>query len=116
MSSTLNFLAILNTRRYTEDEVKELKTRLEEMSTDDLKMLYFATARKDEEINYLARREGRHMDIQRRWENLLFVIKNAYDIVKLKENKGPWILSTEHVLDIMYTHFRRFDTLFHAST
>ena len=113
MASTLDFLAILNTRRYTEDEVKELRTQLEKMDTDVLTMLYCAAAHKDEEMNGLARREGRHMDIQRRWENLLPVIKRAYDTAKLRENKGPWILSNEHILDIIYYRSRRFHDIFH---
>ena len=103
MASLNAFLSILNTRSYTDDEWKELRTRLEEQTTDTLKLLYFITKDKDYEVNGLARRERRHGDIQRRWENILFTIRQAYDHAKLRENLGPWILSTEHALEIMYS-------------
>jgi hypothetical protein len=113
--ATLNaFLAILNTRSYTDDEWKELHTRLEEQTTDTLKLLYFITKDKDGKVNETARRERRHGDIQRRWENLLFIIRNAYDHAKLRENLGPWILYTEHVLDFMYRNSKVSTDIFYV--
>ena len=111
--ATLNeFLAILNTRRYTDDEWKELPTRLKAESTDTLKLLYFVTKDKDNEVNETARRERRHLEIVRRWETLLFMIRDAYDHAKLRENLGPWILSSEHALEIMYYHCKIRTNLF----
>lgn len=115
--ATLNeLLAILNTRRYTEAEIAELLTCLENTSTDEVKMLFMIVADKDSAVNGVARREGRHMDIQRRWESLLMILRRAYDSVKLKEGKGPWILSSEHVLDIHYHHYKQMRMLFHSPT
>ncbi len=102
MASLNSTLAVLNTRSYTKEEWEELRTRLEQESMETLKLLYFIAKDKDVQVNSLARRERRHGDIQRRWENLLFLIRQAYDAVKLRENIGPWILSTEHALEIMY--------------
>ena len=113
MSISINdFLAILNTRRYTEEEVTELSTRLKEMSTDALEMLFLVAANKDDQVNGTARRESRHTDIQRRWEALLFHIRRAYDHAKIRENKGPWILSTEHHLDIVYYSYKKMAQIF----
>ncbi len=102
MASLNEFLKTLTTQSYTKEEWEELRTRLEQESMDSLKLLYFIAKDKDIQVNGLARRERRHGDIQRRWENLLFIIRQAYDAVKLREKVGPWILSTEHALEIMY--------------
>ncbi len=115
MASNFEFLAILNTRRYTDEEWKELDTRLERLDTDTLQSLYFAAADKDHEVNHLARSECRYTEISRRWETLMMRIKSAYDTAKLREKKGPWILSTEHILDIHWHATRTFKTLFHPS-
>lgn len=102
MTSLNEFLKTLTTHSFTKEEWDELRTRLENEKTETLKLLYFIAKDKDLKVNELARRERRHMDIQRRWENLLFIIREAYDHAKLRENLGPWILSTEHALEIMY--------------
>ena len=107
-----DFLAILNTRRYTEEEIAELSTRLKEHSTDTLKMLYIVAANKDDQVNGAARSEGRHTDIQRRWEALLFHIRRAYDHANLRENVGPWILSSEHILEITYANYKETARIF----
>lgn len=112
MATLYEFLAILNTRRYTDDEWKELDIRLKELNTDTLQQLYFVAADKDEEVNTPARYERRHQDISRRWETLRMKIKQAYDHAKIRENKGPWILSTEHTLDILWRSTWKFKSLF----
>lgn len=114
MATLYQLLAILNTRRYTEAEIAELSTCLENTTMDEVKMLFMIVADKDSAVNEVARREGRYLDIQRRWESLLMILRRAYDSLKLKEGKGPWILSSEHVLDITYRHYRRMSMIFHS--
>ena len=110
--STNEFLAILNTRRYTEEEWTELSTRLKKEDTDTLQMLYFIAADKDYATNTKAREEGRPLEVSRRWEYLLYRIRDAYDHAKLRENKGPWILSAVHHLDCAYQHYKKTRNLF----
>ncbi len=108
----MEFLAILNTRRYTDEEWTELSTRLKKEDTGTLETLYFVVADKDHALNDKAREEGRHLEVSRRWENLLYRIREAYDHAKLRENKGPWMLCTEHHLVHAYYHYRKMRDLF----
>ena len=110
--STMDFLAILNTRRYTDEEWAELSARLKKEDTGTLETLYFIAADKDHALNDKAREEGRHLEVSRRWENLLYRIRDAYDHAKHREGKGPWILSSEHHLVYAYHHYRKVRGLF----
>ncbi len=113
MQSLKQFLEVLNTRRYTEEEWAELTTRLKEESTDTLKMLYCIAADKDREVNDAAREEYRHLDISRRWETLRHRILSAYDHAAFREKRFTGILSTEHQLEYYYQTYRLMKNLFH---
>jgi hypothetical protein len=115
MPSLTQFLSILNTRRYTDEEWTELSTRLKEESMDTLKMLYFAAADKDHEVNDKAREESRHLEISRRWETLRFRIRSAYDHAQLREKRFTGILCADHELDIDYHNYKRMKDLFRPS-
>jgi uncharacterized protein YhaN len=113
MPSLNQFLAILNTRRYTEEEWAELTTRLNAESTDTLKMLYCIAADKDHEVNDAAREEARHLEISRRWETLRHRIRSSYDHVALREKRFTGILSTEHELEYTYHSYKLMKNIFH---
>ena len=113
MPSLTQFLTILNTRRYTEEEWAELSTRLKEESTDTLQMLYFVAADKDHEVNDAAREGASHLEVSRRWETLRYRIRSAYDHAVARENRFTGILCANHTLDIYYHNYKRMKDLFH---
>jgi hypothetical protein len=115
MSSLTQFLTILNTRRYTEEEWAELSTRLNAESTDTLQMLYFVAADKDHEVNDAAREEASHFEVSRRWETLRYRIRSAYDHAVDREKRWTGILCANHILDIHYRNYKRMKDLFHPS-
>ncbi len=87
-------------------------TLLKQESIHSLCLLYCETKKKDIEVNGEPYKRNQST-VQRRWENLLMYIRQAYDYVQSNEKSHTCILTTEHPLDIFYhSSYRQWNDIF----